>query len=163
MVPKDHACRVKGPLLPSFKPTDGIRAVTKVIVFQENWIEDRFAIETPSGVFVPDTKPLDTTPFNDPGCFGGNVISIESVTATGKDVDVVYTDAWRNDRTYYGDDGGITYSSSQDDTAKVRLACSPAGDRLTCRRNELSRVCHVDGSSRRLHVVLVRGSPDPMP
>jgi hypothetical protein len=146
MVPRDHACRVAGPLSASFTPTSDIHAVTKLVLFAENWSEERFAIETPSGVIVVDTKPLDMIPFNDPGCFGGNTVTIDMVAATGKSLTVLYTDAWKNDRTYYDEDGGITSSSTQDDTSKIEVACTPAGGRMKCARRELSRTCHIDGS-----------------
>jgi hypothetical protein len=146
MVPRDHACRIAGPLATSFTPTPEVRAVTKVVVFAENWSEERFAIEMPNGVIVVDTKPLDTIPFNDPGCFGGNTVTIETVAATGKSLSVAYTDLWRNDRTYYDEDGGITSSSTQDDTAKIEIQCTPSGGGMTCARRELSRICHVDRS-----------------
>jgi hypothetical protein len=146
IVPRDHACRVKGSLSSSFAPSTEILGVTKVAVFAEDWIEERFAIETPSGVVVPDVKPLDTTPFNDPGCFGANVVTIDSLTASDRALEIVLTDAWRNDRTYTDEHGKVTSSSHQDDVAKLVIQCAPRSGTTTCTRKELSRTCHVDAA-----------------
>jgi hypothetical protein len=146
IVPKDHACKAGGAVSRSFKPTDEIRAVSRVTVFAVNWSEERFAIETPAGVVVPDVKPLDTQPFNDPGCFGSNVVTIDSVKATGKALEVGYTDAWGNSRTLFDEDGGVGATTSSDDVKKVVIACSPGGDAVfRCARTIVSQVCHVDG------------------
>lgn len=147
VIPDGHACRAKGPLVKNFQGNDEIRAVTKVLIFQENWSEERLAIETASGVVVPDGKPIDTEPFNDPGCFGANVVTIASATATGKSLEVRLTDAWKNDRTYVDDDGKVTIDSHQDDVATLALTCAPGGDRIACTRKELSRTCHVEADT----------------
>lgn len=145
LVPANHACRAAGPLSASFTPNDEIKAVTKVVVFQINWSEDRFAIETPTGVVVPDVKPLDSNPFNDPGCFGSNTVKIDAVEALGKSVEVKLTDTWNNSRGFDDGDGGTSWTKS-DDVTRANVACSPGGDRLKCTFVEMSRVCHIDGA-----------------
>jgi hypothetical protein len=146
IVPKDHACVVGQALSASFTPSTEVKAVTKVTVFAVNWTEDRIAVETPAGVVVPSVKPLDTQPFNDPGCFGSNAVTIDSVKATGNALEVAYTDSWTNGRTFYDADGGVTGTTSSDDVKKIDVACSAAGGSgLRCTRTITSQLCHVDG------------------
>jgi hypothetical protein len=148
IVPKDHACKAEGALSPTFTPTAEITAVTKVTVFATNWSEQRFAIETPTGVVVPNVEPLDTTPFNDPGCFGSNTVTIEAVNAAavGRPLDLRYSDRWVDGRTLYDEDGGVIGTTSSDDEKKIVVACSPGSDAVfRCRRSIRSQICHLNG------------------
>jgi hypothetical protein len=143
-VPKAHACRVVGPLAASFKPTAETKSVTRVRVFQENWSEDRIAIETASGFFVPEGEPVEAHSFNDPGCFGSTTTTVKDVRATGASVDVILGKTWKNRRYNYDADGGVDSYSSSDDISRVNMACSfGGGSKMTCSRTDLERVCHM--------------------
>jgi hypothetical protein len=81
MIPAQHACTPGGNLHPSFVPTDEIKSVARVTLFLEGWSEDRVAVETKHGFFLAEGPPLDTTSFNDPGCFGHTMVTVQSVRA----------------------------------------------------------------------------------
>lgn len=146
--PKDHTCRSRGALIGAFTPTASVKGVTKVEVFSENWTESRIAIETPSGVFIPAGPPLDTTPFNDPGCYGQNTITIKSVVASGSTVTIRLEDRWSRSRYLEAEDGGILGTSKSDDVHIILMECRlDAVSSYVCANKTLSRVCHINGAT----------------
>jgi len=143
-IPDDHACRVVGPLSGGFAPTAAIKSVMRVKVFQENWSEDRIAVETPAGFFVPEGGVIESRSYNDPGCFGQTTYSVQVVRPTGPSVEVIIGKSWKNARYNYDDNGGfLGIASTSDDTARINVACSPSGPTLKCTHTDLERVCHI--------------------
>ena len=144
MVPDGAHCTVKGALFPAFVGGAKIKGLRKIEVDAVNWTEDRFVIETDTGAFVPDMQPLDTHPYNDPGCFGGNVVTIVSA-ATDRDggpgLAIEIEDTYTNSRQWEDEDGGIV-STYSDDISRARIDCTPEGGHWACTRKVLSRVCH---------------------
>lgn len=144
IVPRQRKCTVLGPLSSGFVPTDDVKSVTRVRVFQENWTEDRIAIETKNGFFVAEGEVIESASFLDPGCFGHTTVTVQSVRANGGAVEIVVKHAWKNRRYLYHEDGGVDAVSDSDDISRHRLSCALAGSRMKCTSTEIERVCHVD-------------------
>jgi hypothetical protein len=135
---------VIGPVSASFAPTAEIKSVTRVRVFQENWSEDRIAIETPAGFFVAEGDVIDSKSYNDPGCFGSTTVTVQGVRATAASVEVMLGQKWKNRRYLYEPDGGVQGVSDSDDIRKVTVACTIAGSKMTCKATTTEKVCHID-------------------
>jgi hypothetical protein len=140
-MPPRPDCTSKGQLLPDFVPALGVAALTSIALHTEDDTEDRFAIETDAGVYVPNVEPLERHPYNDPGCFGGNDVKIRSATVGGPGVVIELEDSWGNTHGFQAEDGSVSFTS-EDDIQRIRLDCAPAPQGWTCTRKVLSRVCH---------------------
>jgi hypothetical protein len=140
-LPPRPDCASKGPLLPSFTPSSGVAALTSLAVHAADETEDRFAIETDAGVYVPNIEPLERRPYNDPGCFGGNNVHVLSASASGSGVVIELEDTWGNTHGFQAEDGGLSFTT-EDDIQRIRLDCAPAALGWACTRKTLSRVCH---------------------
>lgn len=143
-IPADHACRVVGPLGGGFAATAQIKSVTRVKVYQENWSEDRVAVETPAGFFIPEGSELESHSYNDPGCFGSTTHSVQVVRPTGGSVEIILGKAWKNTRYDYDEDGRLLGTvSTSDDVARINVACASSGPGMKCTHTDLERVCRI--------------------